>query len=146
MILMVTVCVKLLSVLPKDNPNRPVIMEAYKKMMATLLENQDPDGMWHQLIDEPASYKETSGTAMFTYAMLVGVKHGWLDKKTYAPAATKGWLVLVSYINDEDEVTNVCEGTNIKNDKNHYMNRKQITGDLHAHAPLLWCATELLTK
>ena len=70
----------------------------------------------------------------------------WLDKKTYAPAATKGWLALVSYINDEDEVTNVCEGTNIKNDKNHYMNRKQITGDLHAHAPLLWCATELLTK
>ena len=137
---------RLLSVLPKDNPNRPVIMEAYKKMMATLLENQDPDGMWHQLIDEPASYKETSGTAMFTYAMLVGVKHGWLDKKTYAPAATKGWLALVSYINDEDEVTNVCEGTNIKNDKNHYMNRKQITGDLHAHAPLLWCATELLTK
>ena len=68
MILMVTVCVKLLSVLPKDNPNRPVIMEAYKKMMATLLENQDPDGMWHQLIDEPASYKETSGTAMFTHA------------------------------------------------------------------------------
>ncbi len=77
---------RLLSVLPKDNPNRPVIMEAYKKMMATLLENQDPDGMWHQLIDEPASYKETSGTAMFTYAMLVGVKHGWLDKKTHA-----GW-------------------------------------------------------
>ena len=41
---------RLLSVLPKDNPNRPVIMKAYKKMMATLLENQDPDGMWHQLI------------------------------------------------------------------------------------------------
>ena len=57
---------RLLAVLPKDNPNRTVIMEAYKKMMATLLENQDPDGMWHQLIDEPASYKETSGTAMFT--------------------------------------------------------------------------------
>ncbi len=48
--------------------------------------------------------------------------------------------------NADDEVTNVCEGTNIKNDKNHYMNRKQITGDLHAHAPLLWCATELLTE
>ena len=137
---------RLLSVLPKDNPNRPAIMEAYKTMMATLLKNQDADGMWHQLIDEPASYKETSGTAMFTYAMLVGVKHGWLDKKTYEPAAMKGWLALVSYLNADDELTNVCEGTNIKNDKNHYMTRKQITGDLHAHAPLLWCATELLSK
>ncbi|WP_289292574.1 MULTISPECIES: glycoside hydrolase family 88 protein [Bacteroides] len=137
---------QLLSILPKDNPDRTTIMEAYKKMMDTLRQNQDPDGMWHQLIDEPASYKETSGTAMFTYAMIVGVKHGWLDKKEYGVAARKGWLALVTYINEDDEITNVCEGTNIKNDKNHYMNRKQITGDLHAHAPLLWCAVALLGK
>ena len=137
---------QLLSILPKDNPDRTTIMEAYKKMMDTLRQNQDPDGMWHQLIDEPASYKETSGTAMFTYAMIVGVKHGWLNKKEYGVAARKRWLALVTYINEDDEVTNVCEGTNIKNDKNHYMNRKQITGDLHAHAPLLWCAVALLEK
>ena len=137
---------QLLSILPKDNSDRTTIMEAYKKMMNTLKQNQDPDGMWHQLIDEPASYKETSGTAMFTYAMIVGVKHGWLDKKEYGTAARKGWLALVTYINENDEITNVCEGTNIKNDRNHYMNRKQITGDLHAHAPLLWCAVALLGK
>ena len=137
---------QLLSILPKDNSDRTTIMEAYKKMMNTLKQNQDPDGMWHQLIDEPASYKETSGTAMFTYAMIVGVKHGWLDKKEYGTAARKGWLALVTYINENDEITNVCEGTNIKNDKNHYMNRKQITGDLHAHAPLFWCAVALLGK
>lgn len=137
---------RLLSILPKDNPDRAAIMVAYKKMMDTLRQNQDPDGMWHQLIDEPASYKETSGTAMFTYAMIMGVKHGWLDKKEYGAAARKGWLALVTYINEDDEITNVCEGTNIKNDKNHYMNRKQITGDLHAHAPLLWCAVALLEK
>ena len=125
---------QLLSILPKDNSDRTTIMEAYKKMMNTLKQNQDPDGMWHQLIDEPASYKETSGTAMFTYAMIVGVKHGWLDKKEYGTAARKGWLALVTYINENDEITNVCEGTNIKNDKNHYMNRKQIKGDLHAQA------------
>lgn len=137
---------RLLSILPEDNPDRAAIMVAYKKMMDTLRQNQDPDGMWHQLIDEPASYKETSGTAMFTYAMIVGVKQGWLDKKEYGAAARKGWLALLTYINEDDEVTNVCEGTNIKNDKNHYMNRKQITGDLHAHAPLLWCAVALLEK
>lgn len=137
---------QLLAILPEDNPDRALIMKAYQKMMATLRQNQSPDGMWHQLIDEPDSYKETSGTAMFTYAMIVGVKNGWLDKKEYGAVARKGWLALVTYINDENEITNVCEGTNIKNDKNHYMNRKQITGDLHAHAPLLWCAAVLLGK
>lgn len=135
----------LLSVLPENHEDYPVIMKAYKKMMKTLKEYQGKEGLWHQLIDEEEAWNETSGTAMFTYAMIVGVKHGWLDAEEYAPVARKGWLGLVSYINKDDEVENVCEGTNIKNDKNHYMNRKRITGDLHAHAPLLWCATELVT-
>lgn len=136
---------ELLSALPEDNPNRPAIMKAYKTMMKTLKKYQGKEGLWHQLIDEREAWNEASGTAMFTYAMIVGVKKGWLDEKEYALVARKGWLGLVSYINADDEVEDVCEGTNIKNDKNHYMNRKRITGDLHAHAPLLWCATELVT-
>lgn len=136
---------ELLSALPEDNPNRPAIMKAYKTMMKTLKKYQGKEGLWHQLIDEKEAWNETSGTAMFTYAMIVGVKNGWLKAKEYAPVARKGWLGLVSYINEDDEVKDVCEGTNIKNDKNHYMNRKRITGDLHAHAPLLWCAMELVT-
>ena len=81
---------------------------------------------------------------MFTYAMITGVKNGWLDQKTYGAAARKGWLALISYINVNDEPTEVCEGTNIKNDRNHYMHRKRIVGDLHGQAPVLWCATALL--
>lgn len=134
----------LLSILPDDNANRPVIMEAYKKMMATLKGYQGSDGMWKQLVDEPASWNETSSTAMYTYAMIVGVKRGWLDAEAYSAVARKGWIGLTGYINADDEITDVCEGTNIKNDKDHYMNRKRITGDLHAHAPLLWCAAELM--
>lgn len=137
---------RLLSVLPEDNPDRPTIMEAYKKMMAALLQYQGADGMWRQLIDDTEAWNETSGTAMFTYAMIAGVKRGWLDKKVYGTSARKGWLALVRYINAEDEITDVCEGTNAKNDRNHYLNRKRITGDLHAHAPLLWCASELLSE
>lgn len=73
-----------------------------------------------------------------------GRGNGWLDQKTYGVAARKGWLALISYINTDDELTEVCEGTNIKNDRNHYMQRKRIVGDLHGQAPLLWCATALL--
>lgn len=136
---------ELLSSLPSDNPNRQRIMKAYKTMMQTLKNYQGKDGLWHQLIDGEDTWSETSGTAMFTYAMVVGVKNGWLDAKEYAPVARKGWLGLVGKINSDDEVIDVCEGTNIKNDRDHYVNRKRIVGDLHAHAPLLWCATELAT-
>jgi rhamnogalacturonyl hydrolase YesR len=135
---------EILRILPKDNPNRDQILDGYHKMMAALLKYQEPDGMWRQIIDDPEAWKETSGTAMFTYAMITGVKNGWLDRKSYGVAARKGWLALISYINADDDLTEVCEGTNIKNDRNHYLQRKRIVGDLHGQAPLLWCATALL--
>ena len=135
---------EILRILPKDNPNRTRIMDGYHKMMAALLKYQERDGMWRQIIDDPEAWKETSGTAMFTYAMITGVKNGWIDRKTYGTAARKGWLALISYINLNDELTEVCEGTNIKNDRDHYMQRKRIVGDLHGQAPLLWCATALI--
>jgi unsaturated rhamnogalacturonyl hydrolase len=135
---------EILRSLPENHPDRAKIMAGYHKMMASLLKYQEPDGMWKQIIDDPAAWKETSGTAMFTYAMITGVKHGWLDKKTYGAAARKGWLALTNYINANDELTEVCEGTNIKNDHDYYLQRKRIVGDLHGQAPLLWCATALL--
>ena len=135
---------EILRVLPKNNPNRERIMEGYLKMMAALLKYQEEDGMWRQIIDDPEAWKETSGTAMFTYAMITGVKNGWLNEKTYGAAARKGWLALTGYINLDDELTEVCAGTNIKNSREHYINRPRIIGDLHGQAPLLWCASALL--
>src|SRR5690606_24376712 len=93
---------ELLRILPRDNPDRARIVVGYEKMMATLLKYQAEDGMWRQIVDDEESWKETSGTAMFTYAMITGVKNGWLDKKTYGAAARNAWLALTTYINEND--------------------------------------------
>ncbi|NQX43505.1 Rhamnogalacturonyl hydrolase YesR [Pedobacter steynii] len=135
---------ELLSSMPKNNPNRERIMKGYTDMMASLLKYQGKNGMWNQLIDDPEAWAETSATGMFTFAMITGVKKGWLDKEIYGKAARNGWLGLVSYINENSEVTEVCEGTNKKNDRQYYLDRKRNTGDLHGQAPILWCATALL--
>jgi rhamnogalacturonyl hydrolase YesR len=119
-------------------------MEGYKKMMASLLQYQGADGMWHQLIDHPESFAETSCTGMFTFGMITGFRNGWLDEKTYGPAARKGWMALVSYINDNGEIREVCDGTNKKDDLNYYLTRPRSTGNLHGQAPVLWCATAWL--
>lgn len=137
---------ELLRSLPKDNPERPRIMKGYKTMMASLLKYQSGDGMWLQLIDDPASWAETSSTGMFTFAFITGVKNGWLDAKTYAPAARKAWLKLISYLDANADISEVCEGTNKKNDRQYYLDRKRNIGDLHGQAPVLWCATALLRK
>lgn len=135
---------ELLLSLPKNNPDRTRIMEGYKKMMASLLKYQAENGTWRQLIDEPEVWTETSGTGMFAFAMITGVKNGWLDKKTYAPAARKAWLGLLPFIDANDEIHEVCEGTSKKNDRQYYFDRKRNIGDLHGQAPILWCATALL--
>ncbi len=135
---------ELLRSLPADHPQRARILDGYKKMMAGLLKYQGKDGMWRQLIDKPDFWNESSGTAMFTFAMITGVKNGWLPAKPYAAAARKGWLGVVGYIDSNGDVKNVCEGTGKKNDLEYYRARKQNTGDLHGQAPILWSASALL--
>ncbi|MDQ1390349.1 MAG: unsaturated rhamnogalacturonyl hydrolase, partial [Acidobacteriaceae bacterium] len=135
---------ELLRSLPQTHPRRARILEAYRRMMATLLRYQAKDGMWRQLLDHPEAWPETSSTGMFTFAMITGVKNGWLDKKTYAPAARKGWLALITYLEPNGDIRNVCEGTGKKNDLNYYLTRARNTGDLHGQAPILWSASALL--
>ncbi len=135
---------ELLRSLSKNHPQRPRILAAYRKMLASLLKYQGGDGMWRQLIDRPESWPESSSTAMFAFAMITGVKNGWLDKKAYAPAARKAWLGLASYLDADGNVKSVCEGTGKKNDYQYYLDRKRITGDIHGQAPILWCASALL--
>jgi rhamnogalacturonyl hydrolase YesR len=138
---------ELLSELPKDHPQRARIMEGYLKMMASLLKYQDADGAWHQLIDHPESYQEASATAMFTYAMITGVKQGWLKDKAYAQGARKGWLTLVTKFMDEKGlVDKVCVGTGQTNSLDFYLNRPTQKGNPHGQAPALWCVNALLRK
>jgi len=135
---------ELLRSLPKKYPQRVRIMRAYLGMMKTLVTLQGQDGLWRQLLDHPEAWPESSSTGMFTYAMITGVKNGWLEEKIYGPAARKGWLALVAQLEPNGDIKNVCEGTGRKNDLNYYLERKRNTGDLHGQAPILWCVSALL--
>jgi rhamnogalacturonyl hydrolase YesR len=135
---------ELLRSLPETHPHRARILEGYRRMMAALLEHQAADGMWRQLIDRPESWPETSCTGMFTFAMITGVKNGWLEGKTYGPAARKAWLALIKYIDGNADIREVCEGTNKRNSLQYYLDRQRKVGDMHGQAPVLWCATAWL--
>jgi unsaturated rhamnogalacturonyl hydrolase len=135
---------ELLRSLPKDHPNRERIMRGYTSMMAALLAYQRSDGLWLQLIDHPEAWPETSGTAMFAFAMVTGVKNGWLDEKSYGPAARKAWLGLQGYVDQDANVQNVCEGTGKGRTVEYYLNRRRNTGDFHGQAPILWTASALM--
>jgi unsaturated rhamnogalacturonyl hydrolase len=135
---------EMLSTLPANHPDRARILKGYRLMMAALVKYQAADGMWRQLIDKPQSWEESSSTGMFTFALITGVKNGWLDGPTYGPAARKAWIALAGMVDQNDNVTSVCEGTNKDNSLDWYLERKRRTGDFHGQETVLWSASALL--
>jgi unsaturated rhamnogalacturonyl hydrolase len=132
--------------LPPDHPQRARIMEGYRKMMAGLLQNQADTGMWRQLIDKPESWPETSSTGMFTFAMAVGVRKGWLPEPEYKTAARKAWVALCGYLDDNANLRDVCAGTGKaspgtpERQLQYYLDRPKNIGDLHGQAAVIWAA------
>ena len=134
----------ILQYLPKDDPHYGRILDGYRRMMATLRKYQREDGMWSQLVNDPESWAETSGTAMFAYAFLSGVRNGWLDRDLYLPRALKAWDALARRFDPYGNLYDVCVGTGAENSRQYYLDRARITGDPHGHAAILWMVNEML--
>ena len=112
--------------------------------MKTLRGLQKEDGLWGQLLDDTHSWSETSGSAMFTYAMIRGVRKGWLDASEYVPVIRKAWKALVQHIDEQGDIDGVCEGTNKSDDRQFYLNRRTLVGNMHGQAPILWCVNAFI--
>lgn len=134
----------LLKYLPEDSAYRAEILSAYRKTMAALLAHQRPSGLWGQLVDDPESWDETSGSAMFAYAFNEGAKHGWLDAEVYGPAARKAYLALVAKLDEYGNVPGVCTGTGAFNSRDYYLKRERVHGDPHGQAALSWVCRSLM--
>lgn len=130
--------------LPKEHQHRARIERGYHTMMSSLLRYQTKAGAWRQLIDNEESWPETSGTGMFAFAFVTGLRSGKLDEATYQRPARHAWLALAGYVDQNNDVTSVCEGTNKLNNLDYYLLRKRRTGDFHGQAPLMWTANALL--
>lgn len=92
--------VRVLEVLPANDPLRPKYEKLFRDLCAELVSIQGPDGLWRTGLLDPGAYDlpENSGSAFFTYAFAYGVNHKLLDRKTYLPAAEKGWAGLLTHV------------------------------------------------
>lgn len=133
-----------LKYLKDEDPNRQAILDGYRKMMAALIANQRPSGLWGQIVDDPESWDETSASAMFAYAIQEGVNNGWLDSGC-TETVKKAYAALIAKLDQFGNIADVCCGTGWKNDRNHYMRRPRINGDPHGQAPLLWLCLALMS-
>lgn len=73
---------------------KPFLGSMLRELIDQMLTWQSKDGMFYQVIDQPqaeGNYPETSGTALFSYAVLKAVRLGYLPEN-YAPAAENAFF------------------------------------------------------
>ncbi len=89
----VAALIRVIDILPANDPHRGEYMQTYKEMIEALLPLQRKDGFWNASLHDPNNYggKETTGTSLFVYGMAWGVNNGTLNAEKYMPAITKAW-------------------------------------------------------
>jgi rhamnogalacturonyl hydrolase YesR len=129
--------------LPKDHPQYAEILKGYQQHVDAIVKLQPESGLWHNVIDDPSSYQETSCTAIFTMAIARGINNGWLEREKYEKYALKGWEALKTQIEEDGTVHNICIGTMSSEDVNYYKNRPLADDDSHGMIGLLWAGIEM---
>ena len=120
------------------------MLREFRGHLAALVKYQDPTGMWHQVVDHTGSYRELSCTCMITFAMIRGVRSGWLDEKTYRPILEKSFQAVLTRIAADGTLVDVCTGTGKQQDLRAYLDRTAILGpDPRGGAMSLLVTTEM---
>lgn len=134
---------ELLNNLPANHPKRGELIRLLLRQIVGFARYQDQTGLWHQLLDKPDAYLETSVTAMYTYAVARAVNEGWIPAK-YISIARAGWKGLATRVTADGELQDVCIGTNMDENINFYYTRPKELNDTHGLGPLLLAGSEML--
>jgi unsaturated rhamnogalacturonyl hydrolase len=143
------ILVEALAVFPQDFPRRAEVLAIYRGLAAGLKRAQDPaTGGWFQVVDKGEradNWIDTSGTAMFTYALKRGIELGLLNDGEYGPAAARGYeCVVAASVVDDQGLVNVhgaCDGLCAQRNYEAYINARRAVNAKEAVAGVLWAAT-----
>jgi rhamnogalacturonyl hydrolase YesR len=129
--------------IPRKHKDYEKIVNLFKVHIDGLLNFQSDEGMWHQVINKPESFKETSCTAMYIIGILRGVENGWLPDK-YKENAVRAWNELKSKIAEDGTVKDICRGTGIGFDLDFYYERARFDNDPRGLGAVLTAVSEII--
>ena len=138
-----TLC-EVLDVLPADHACRADILTLLQMHAAGLMQRQGKDGFWHQLLDRPDTYEETSCTAIYTYCLAHAINQGWLDATAFGPTVQLAWHAVEHAVNAKGQVEGVCVGTGMGFDPAFYAYRPTHVMAAHGYGPVIWAGAEML--
>lgn len=88
---------------------RDELHDMLRASAAALLARRTPDGGWGSYLahPNPCPVAETSATGLLAFFLARGVNEGWLDRETYAPAATRALALLLRRVDGEGNVSGI---------------------------------------
>jgi rhamnogalacturonyl hydrolase YesR len=141
--------VDILDVIPAEETElREPLLEIIEELADSLTAVQDETGTWYQVMDmpdAPGNYRESSGTAMFTYFLAKAINQGYLPD-TYSDAAEKAYRGLVGEFVSIDaagdyHLNNICHTAGLGYGRDgsfrYYMSEKVVRNDPKGLAPAI---------
>ncbi len=94
---------RLLNYLPEHHAYRGFYVKLLKEMLRSIVPLQQQDGLWTSNLVDQKDFPdtETSGSALFCYAMAWGINKGIISRKKYEPIVRRTWTALVKCIQPE---------------------------------------------
>jgi unsaturated rhamnogalacturonyl hydrolase len=149
--------VDILDYLPTDHPRRADFIAILNRMMVAVLQVQDErTGVWYQVLDQgprAGNYLESSASCMFVYAMVKGVRAGFLPE-LYLPVARHAYQgILRQFVTADDagqvHLAGTCRsaglgGTPYRNGSfEYYVGEPVVTDNHHGVGAFILASAEM---
>ena len=99
--------IDVLDYFPEDHPKRNDLIDVFKRLTDAIIKVQnEKTGLWYQVLDQAnreGNYFEATVNCMFSYALLKGIRNGYIDDE-YLPQAKKAYNgILNNMIKTDDD-------------------------------------------
>lgn len=140
---------EVLEVLPAEHEGRPLIVGQLVSLLRELKSLQDENtGLWWQVVDKgglAGNWQDTSGSAMFVYAIRKAIELGLASRDEFEGVAEKGYKGIVSKAVISNggliDIVDACDGLCVQDSYLRYVNYEKAVNAKEAVAAFLWAAT-----
>ncbi len=143
------ILVETLDLMPQSHPQYSKLMYITRELMAGLKKCQDSSsGLWYQVVDKggwAGNWQETSGSAMFIYAMQRAIEKGIIPASDYVETVRKGYSGLLTKVkvSPDDGLLDLHDANNglgIQKDYEAYVTRPRKKNGQEVISSFLWAA------
>jgi unsaturated rhamnogalacturonyl hydrolase len=111
-----------IAMLPDGHPARPEVAQRLAALVGGLAATEAAPGVWHTVVDAPATYREPSVGAFVALGVGRALRHG-LVAREYAPLVRRAWEATAAGITPDGALAGVSDATPVGAAAAHYGGR-----------------------